>query len=89
MPIMIPFRVLTTVVGLVMGYTAGVYIEILYNIRDDHTRVVESFLSGLSHSMRQSEDIDSEPEYLDISAFCGDCCESITATEESDEDKSQ
>ena len=45
----IPFRVITAIIGLILGYSAGTYVEILYEKQGDYRHEVAALLTGIKY----------------------------------------
>lgn len=94
MPMLIPLRIVTMIVGLVLGYAAGTYVEILYEKQQIPHESIISLLSGIKQGVElittNKGPISNEPisdnDEVEGSYFCTDCCDSGTDgdTEESE-----
>ena len=81
--IVIPLRFLTAIIGLLLGYTAGTYLEILYEKQHDYRPEVVALLTAFSQTIS-----DNEGEYTsgyddDIAALCVDGTDTVSDTSDS------
>lgn len=86
MHIIIPLRVLMLIIGGIVGYTTGFFIELQYDTHADYYKTVSVLTSKLKHVVYWEDDVqsDEQPGYISDSAehICFDCCDS--STEESE-----
>lgn len=82
--VVIPLRILTALVGLMLGYTAGTYWEILYEKRQDYHQEVVALLTSMKYAIGDDEGEYSPGYDDDIDLLCVDCCASDTGTSESE-----
>jgi hypothetical protein len=47
----IPLRVMTAIIGALLGYMAGTYVEILYEKQGDYYHEVATLLTGVKYGM--------------------------------------
>jgi len=77
MPIVIPLRLITLIVGGILGYAAGNYIELLYVIDKPYQQTAQFFVGPIGDDSLDSTDEDDYDNLFD------ECCQS--ATEYSDD----
>ncbi len=81
--IIIPLRALTTIIGLMLGYTAGIYIEILHEKQHNYRPEVIALIAAL-HQSASTDEGEYTPGYDDdIATLC------FNGTNTSDSDSSE
>lgn len=98
MPIIIPMRVLTMVIGCILGYSAGFWIELQYKTHGDYRGAVQTLLQGIKDAVHWEDDLQSDEEegfiyssgdekphyHIGTEDQCCDCCDSGTSFSDSD-----
>ena len=67
--IVIPLRILTALIGLMLGYTAGTYWEILYEKKHDYRAEVAALLAGMKQGASLNEGDTASDDEGDIATF--------------------
>lgn len=87
MLIVIPLRILTTISGIILGYTAGIYIEILYEKQHNYSKEVSALLTAAKYGYPYNDDNYSSGYDDNMSNLFMDFCANSTSdcdTEESE-----
>lgn len=79
---MIPLRIVTMVVGMILGYAAGIYVEISYNKFPQYQADIEKLITVAQGGMRIDGLISSDDE--DFSYMINDQCASDTSEDETE-----
>ncbi len=83
----VPLRVLTMIIGLLLGYNVGNWIELLYKKQDVPREAIETLLYKVAEHIRF--DGMEEDEQDDLERLCAECCDSCTCSNEEDTEHSE